>query len=460
VNPYRIAIAHLADSRADFLAVRKDLIAEELRELEWLTEAFSVIESEPLNSFEKVDEFVRCAQRKQVAALVIHLPIWADPIFSVRLALALKLPTVLLGNLRPDTSSIVGLLGAGGALDQVGFAHRRIFDPQQESSRKEAIAYLTAACVRQALVGETVALFGGRSLGIFTAVADPAQWQRLFGIDLVYLDQLEIQRLAEGYEQAAVDRHVTWLSERLGGITFSGNFTPDKLEKQVRSYLATRDLAKRHRLNCVGVKCQPEMSDGYVSQCVAHFLANSALDADGEKPILIHACESDADGALTMFLMHRLSRGKPVGLLDVRWYDERRQRWTLANCGAVPPAFGATSDDPSGLSSFQMVKHAFGTGGGGAITAVIAPQPVTLARLCRRSGEYWLAVLPAEVIEAEPELVNRVTPAFPKASVRMSAGTSFLNEFCSNHIHMVTGEITAELQAFCELTGIRARIWS
>ena len=227
----------------------------------------------------------------------------------------------------------------------------------------------------------------------------------------------------------------------------------------MRSYIATRQLAQRYQLDFAGVKCQPEFSDGYVCQCVSHLLFNSSVDANGEKAITVHACKSDADGALTMQIMHLLSGGQPAALMDLRWFNGQNGLWTLANCGAIPPAFAATAEDPSGLSSFQMEEHAFGRGGGGAIPGTVAPQPVTLARLCRSSGEYWMAIVQGEVIEPSPAEAGLVTPAFPKAVVRSNAGESFLSVFGSNHIHMVSGSLVEELKAFCRLAGIRYQIW-
>lgn len=40
----------------------------------------------------------------------------------------------------------------------------------------------------------------------------------------------------------------------------------------------------------VGVKCQPELSNGYALQCVAHMLLNGFYDADGKKQAFVHAC--------------------------------------------------------------------------------------------------------------------------------------------------------------------------
>jgi L-fucose isomerase-like protein len=70
-----------------------------------------------------------------------------------------------------------------------------------------------------------------------------------------------------------------------------------------------------------------------------------------------------------------------------------------------------------------------------------------------------MAVLPAAVEQARPEELNQVTPAFPKTLVRLAAGLDFLEEFGSNHLHMVSGEYTEELITFCDLAGIPARVW-
>ena len=63
----------------------------------------------------------------------------------------------------------------------------------------------------------------------------------------------------------------------------AAQFDAEKLQRQVRSYLATRRLIGQHGLDFVGVKCQPELSNGYVCQCVAHMLLNGTLDAEGDE---------------------------------------------------------------------------------------------------------------------------------------------------------------------------------
>ena len=455
----QVAVAHFADSRTDFFLRREDLVLEELAALAWLRDEFHLLELDILRSPQGVKDFAGQCLKAGAQSLILHLPIWSDPIFSVRLASHLNLPTLILGNSRPETSSMVGLLGAGGALDQVGLSHSRVFDHDSESSRRQVRAFIRASAARSQLRGQTLGLFGGRSLGILTAEADAAQWQRLFGVNIEMIDQLEIVRLAESLPQAEVDRHKDFLLQRLGRVSFAESFTPPAFERQVRSYLATRCIVEQLGLDFVGVKCQPELSDGYATQCIAHLLFGSVEDANGDKPLIVHACESDADGALTMRLLTLLSDGKPAALLDVRWLNPASGLWTLANCGALPAALGATPEDPVGLSSFSLEPHVFGKGGGGAATGLVPPQPVTLARLCRKNGEYWMAIVSGEVVEPDPADLARITPAFPKAFVRCAAGQDFLASFGSNHIHLVSGDITEELVAFCRLSGIPWKIW-
>ena len=133
----KLALATIVDSRTDFYQKRKPLVEEELPAIDWLREEFEIIEGLEINSAAKVAAFAQKVAAFQAHSLVIYLPIWADPVLSIQLTNLLPLPAMLLGNDRPDTSSLVGILGAGGALDQVGRAHTRIFDHRRPREPQE-----------------------------------------------------------------------------------------------------------------------------------------------------------------------------------------------------------------------------------------------------------------------------------------------------------------------------------
>jgi L-fucose isomerase len=440
----KVALAHVTDSRLAIFSKREPAVKEEIQSLKWLGKEYKVIESDVLNSIDDIESFAEKANIFGAQSLIIHVPIWADPIFSIKLHNHIPVPVLLLGNSRPDTSSLVGVLGAGGALDQVGCQHFRVFEHSSEQSLK----------------GQTLGLFGGKSLGIFTANVDPAQWQKLFGVDIEILDQHDIISEAENISLEHVEQEKMWLTKNLGNVAFSGVFTSSTFEKQIRSYLATKILVNKNNLDFVGVKCQPELSDGYVTQCIAHMLMNNRFDSNGKKEAIIHACESDADGALTMQILHLLSEGKSASLVDVRWFDEKEKTWTLANCGAIACEFFATDADPIGLKQLEATQHVFGKGGGGAYPGVVAPGKVTLARLCRNNGVYWMAIILGDVESRKRSDLAKTTASFPQAFVRTNAGIDFAEVYGSNHIHMVKGDFTEELIIFCKLIGIDWRIWN
>jgi len=163
--------------------------------------------------------------------LCVHNPVWTEPVLTATLARLTELPVVLLGNFRPETSGIVGILGAGGALDQIGLARERVFDHRSDDARRSFLAFIRAAVAVKRLKGQTLGIFGGRSLGMITATADPSQWQRVFGVDIDHVDQLAIVEAAKAISSVEVPRHTSWLLDRLGKVEFGGLLDRQALER-------------------------------------------------------------------------------------------------------------------------------------------------------------------------------------------------------------------------------------
>ena len=114
---------------------------------------------------------------------VLHYCVWAFPHFTMLAAGALGGPLVLVANPDPVQPGMVGMLAAGGALDQIGRRHTRLWgDPAA------AVAAIgprgNAAATVAKLRGSTFGRIGGRPMGMNTAVANTDQWQRQFGVDV------------------------------------------------------------------------------------------------------------------------------------------------------------------------------------------------------------------------------------------------------------------------------------
>lgn len=455
----KIGLITVADSRSDFYETRKPLVMEEMKSLDWLREEFDVIESGVITAESMIAECADRFNREQIDCLIIHLPIWADPILSVKVCNYIKEPVLLLGNGSSETSSLVGVLGAGGALDQIGRDHTRAFQHNTETGRNKARAFIRAASAIKKLRGNVLGVFGSRSLGIFTTISDVAQWQRMFDVDIKYFDESSIVEKAKTIDESRVKEYKEWLLDQLQSCEYGGLFTPEALERQIRSYLSLQELVSENHLDFVGNKCQRELSDGYTTQCLAHMMLNSTWDISGEKKSMVHACESDTDGALTMKILSLLSGGMATTLMDVRYLDTEKDFLALANCGAIANDFYCKENQNCGLSSIKAVPHAFGAAGGCAFPGIIEEGPVTLARLCRKSGRYWMAIIKGEVVTPENGELDSITPQFPKGMLKVKLDQKFLNEFGSNHMHMVRGDYIEELETFCRLKAIDYEVW-
>ena len=173
------AFATVADSRDDYYQQRAGLLQEELESTAFVDKLGAVIRSEVIRTPQAADDFGRQAAQSGAQAMIIHIPIWADPELSLSLAQSFGGPVLLLGNTRGTTSSVVGTLGAGGGLDQCGISHSRVFG-SGEAQQETVLQFLRAAYAKKALAGSTMLRFGERSLGIVTAdpVAAGFQCQR------------------------------------------------------------------------------------------------------------------------------------------------------------------------------------------------------------------------------------------------------------------------------------------
>jgi L-fucose isomerase len=398
-----------------------------------------------------------------VEALVAHVPCWTGPNLVVRGIQRLSLPTVLVSNKDPGTHGTVGMLGAGGALDQIGYPHLRIREGFDTSALADRILpFLRAASAVARLRGQTYGLFGGRSLGIDTGTIDPMQWRRQFGVDVEHIDQLEIVRRAEEVDNQATAEMVTWLEQNAASVDYDGlRLTPEHLGFQSRCYLATKQIIEELELDFVAVKCMPDLSTHYVPQCLSAALLPGPYDAQGEKPPVPMACEADSDGALTMQLLGLVSGGKPTLFGDLSYLREETSTIYMPNCGAQCTWYAGRSNEPAENLSNVQLRPSFRPGGGATTYFVAAPGPVTLARLFRRAGEYVMAIIPGQTVEPDPEdykafVQARGSHQLPTAFVRVSVDfDELVTEFGSNHISGVAGTYVGELEHVCRLLDIQ-----
>ena len=459
----KVGLLTFAEQREEFYLKRKPILEEESKNiLSAIDNKLHCVATDPIRTKSDLMKSVEVIRKENVSSIIMSLPIWSSPNLPALAAKIFGMPVLLLGNSRSDSSSIVATLAAGGALDQMDYPHKRIIGSTDDAAIiQKIIDFCTAAHAKDRLKGMTFGLFGGRGLSICTTTADPAQWQSLFGIDIEHIDQMEITRIAKNLDGDDIGQYTEWIKANFGKVEYDkDSFNPDKLELQIRSYLATKKIIKDMDLDFIGVKCQPEMSDHYVLQCLSQMILNDPYDADGPKEPIVSSCEADHDGALTMQILKLLSGSKPTVLLDVR--NVREKEFIGANCGSIPSWYANYSQEPAeNLKDVHLIPHVFGKAGGGAVQFVSGDKEITLARLCRKNGKYWMAILKGSITKKPREELRKSTWSFPHAFIKVDFDRDeFLNSFGSNHIHVGAGDLVGRLVEFCELIGVDHKIYS
>lgn len=424
---------------------------------------------EPARTRDEINRQADELKRRGAEVLIAHTPCWTSPNLVVHGVQRMDLPTVLLGNREPGTHGCVGLFGAGGALGQIGYPHKRVrTDYHAHLLSANIMPYIAAASVKQRLKGSVFGYFGGRSIGIDTSQFDPMQWRREFGVDSEHIDQVEIIRLAGTMDPNRVSKFRIWLEQHSKGVNYTGDkLTREKLDFQIACYLATKTLIADHNLDFVAVKCMPELSNSYVPQCMTAAFLPDIFDGDeGNKEGTAMACEADADGALTQQILKIISGGSPTLFADVSHIDEDRSMIYCVNCGGLCAWYACRHACGNENLKAIQINQSVRPGGGGITNFFAASGPMQLARLYRKHGKYSMAIIPCEAVDPTPEMIDEFVQArgphqlpamFAKVSIDFSA---FTEEFGSNHISAVAGTYHDELIETCRLLGIEPVVFS
>jgi len=402
---------------------------------------------------ETVDRQIR---DHEVAGIVFHLPIWASPNLVTTIAARYDLPIAIVSNTRKDSSATSAYFATAGAMDKIDRQCFRYFGDLSSKAFIEDIAqFITAAQIKGQLKKQTFGAFGMLPLGIEQTIFNPAQWKRLFGLNTEIIDQYEIVKEAKKIGQEQCNLAMQWITQNYGHIDYNDQLlTVESLDRQIRSYLAVRNIIQEHGLDFVGIKCQPELSDGYAIQCLTVSLLNDPYDMDGHHDPIVCACETDADGALTMQILKLASAGLPTTLMDVRHPGEKQI--ICANCGSLPSWYTKRSSNCSdNLHHVHLIGHVFGQAGGAALQMIAGDGEVTLARLCQKGDRYWMTIMKGYTRHQKREKLAEMTWSFPAAFIDVQYDReAFTQKFAANHLHMVAGNVVGTVEKWCKLNNI------
>lgn len=413
---------------------------------------YEVADDGPIHrTYEQMKNAARNLRMRDIKALVIFVGTWTYSNAAAAAAAEAGVPVVVWGDASPGSCGLVGSTITMGAMDEMGLYANLVYGPFEDNETlRRARMLLDAACAAISLRGTTLGVGGGRCMGMLTAVCDPNDIKKKFGVEIDSFEQMALIDRAEMINSDRVEHFLTWMKNTFGKITAKS----EAVDKQIRLYLAVKDFCAEMNYDFIALKCLPEMAAKYTSYCLAHAVLGDACDNLGEKPRMIMACEADIPAALTMQILKNLAPESPVLFTDLTEYDFSLDLLTTCNCGSQPTDFAR--DKKEVYWEKEGVHEHYWKYGGTCPQHIARSGRATVARLGRKNGLYELMIAPVEVVEQPREKLKETIWERPHAYLKLLCDrTNFFNSARANHVHLVYGDYMDELVEVCSILGIK-----
>ena len=415
-----------------------------------------IVEDRIINSMGLAVAAAKRMRAEDVAGVVMCHHMWTFAREAAMFARVYGGPVAGYTNKDPLRPALVGLLCSAGTIDKMGIYHPRIIgDIERKDVQDEFLSWARAAATVGTLVGETYCNFGGRSMGMGTAVRDANDWIVRYGVDVEQVDQLALLERAKQVDSKLVDHAFAWLKEQVGYIDPA--VPPEKIKNQIRLYEAANAICREKEIDFYGIKCQPELSEvtDFAVPCLSQAFSNSDFDWHGSKKPVVCACEADMGAAMTMRLLQGVS-GQPTLFMDFRDYDEERDEFIFCNCGSQSVCYAKSMKD------IHLVRtDKYYPSGGVHVQYVCREGEVTVARLCEDAEGEWMAIIPGRFVYYDRERCKETSPLWPHAYLKADINPDeLLQLYGSNHAHAVYGNWVKELTHLGKMLGFRTKVFS
>lgn len=426
-----------------------------------------VLGRETVKSVRSAQEIGEELRRAGCRSVVFCFNVWNFPFFVWPLlnTLGRDTPVLSLSNNNGAYPGNVGLLATDGALRQAGIrTHRIVGEIDDELTQDAVVDWVRSAQAVVTVRNEVYGLYGGHSMGMETGFFHLIPTIKALGTNAYHIDQLWVTERMKRVDENEVNAGRAWLSELLGDrLRYDGDMlTPERLETQLRLYLAVRDLNEENGFDYCGIKGQRELSEYVCIADVAEMLLNDPYDWNGPKEPTVCATEADAYAGITMQLLKYLSGGLPSLFMDVRLYHPDLDVWDFCNSGQHASWFATRSSDPAAnfaRITFHPALSFYFRAGGASVEFDAAPGPLTFARLGLWDDRPYLVIVRGEAVDMPSEqrrrLNEQTNPTWPHVHARLDCPyKEMVDLFPCNHIHATPGDKVDALVKLAEIAGI------
>lgn len=244
-----------------------------------------------------------------------------------------------------------------------------------------------ALIVKKMLASTKIGVIGTRVPGFFLSEVNQLAFKEKVGPSIEYYAVGECVNMAKAIDASRVQG----LKEKLA-TTISFDVDEIALDKNLRVYLAIRDLCVREKIDIVSIKCWPEWQSMYdIAVCSVLSLLNDDH--------IMASCEGDVSGLVTMYIQNILTKKVPF-FTDLVNISKKGilKGW---HCGQGPTSLSK--------GAVKFCGHPTMKGYGVSVLYEMKLAEITMCKLSEFDNDYRLFMVEGETIEVDRKLEGTQT---------------------------------------------------
>ncbi|MEM2908078.1 MAG: hypothetical protein QXP65_02615 [Candidatus Hadarchaeales archaeon] len=343
------------------------------------------------------------------------------------IAANLGVPVLILAN--PFNNSLASSLEVYAVLRERGLAVKLLYSPL-DPNIVPAIKSFVRICrtiyrLRESRLGQ----IGESSPWILTSKGSDLIKEKI-GPGVVRLEVAELLALAARADPSDAEKLAGELKSKFGGMVEP---SMEDLINAARVYLAMREIASRHGLSAITVRCF-DLVDHGLTGCIGMSLCNDLG--------IVAGCEADLDAVLTMMIISFLT-DEPCWMANVVRVNEGTNTVTLAHCTIATKMLADVKR--------SALRSHFESGKCVSIQGPLKGADVTIARLGGRKLEK-MTIATGKIIGCDlrdPGLCRT------QAEVKLDGMVEdLIANTLGNHQVLAYGKLKPILLDFCRFKGI------
>ncbi|MCL5986804.1 MAG: hypothetical protein M1371_09645 [Actinobacteria bacterium] len=480
----RVGVVTLTDERKDLYTLEREILFRDLHKklVEFLKKQdFEVID--PMSALRPtfkdwfgvvgqsdVNFVADYLKANKAECCVVQSHFWISPMLAVDLVKQINVPVMLYKTKDDSLPGTVSISAIGASLLEAAPNRHALTHERMMGDFGSVAVWARGVCTSEKMKKSSIILWGGSYAQQMVHLEDDNARLKQFIISEILNEghTILIKKMEKirKEEPERIEGFYKWLLDNRTNIVFDEKMlTEEILRIQIGLYLAARDRIselEEYEISGAGVKCHYELSGEMglgVEGCLIPAFLSYGEDAEGKKDVIPVGCEGDIKGVLTQMLFQKATNRKTSAIQgDIKYIGD--DYFMLSNCGSSTIYWASFSMDPrKTLPEVTICGNCHGFGGG-AVGFCGKEGSVTIGRLVRINGQYYMHLGKGRSLEVTGKLKERVFSTYigsqwPQVAVSMGVkAQKLIRTMGSNHPCAIDGDYIEEIKYTCRELGV------